>query len=288
MQISVIEAVKKKMVTDRNDVALNEAEFLGKSSIDLSIRSVLTRTNTGTPVKSGRFDINGVSISQHSTIQPQETVYLVSEERINVPPGYVAYVFLKNQFSQIGLLAFNTGIVDGGYNGPIATLLTNISAESIELESVNKGKFFRVVFHAIDMNQEDKDAVKTRIYHYEDYLALKAKDLKRLPRFFQNPDRIKEQIEGSLNEKALNFGVMRLGAIIGMAGLLMVLAPPLTELVTKSLFSSQPLNKELWENQNQSIEKRIHALENEMQKLTSKPNQKSQQGLTGKKIDDTQ
>ena len=99
MQVSVIKAVKQKLVTDRNDGALSEAEFLGKSSIDLSIRTVLTRTDTGTPIENGEFEFNGVSISKHSTIEPQETVYLISEERINVPPGYVAYVFLKNRFS---------------------------------------------------------------------------------------------------------------------------------------------------------------------------------------------
>ncbi len=130
MQVSATEAITKRMVMDRAQKPLSVKNFEGCSSIDLTLRTVLHRSNTGKKIKDGESFIEGVTESYHSHIEPQETVYLISEEFIRVPAGYVAYVFLKNRFSQRGLLAFNTGIVDGGYNGPIATLLTNISSDA--------------------------------------------------------------------------------------------------------------------------------------------------------------
>ncbi|OFC71382.1 dCTP deaminase domain-containing protein [Alteromonas confluentis] len=264
MQISAIEAITKGMVTDRAKKILDEKKYTGCSSIDITLRTVLHRSDVGTKIKDGDSFFEGVSESYNLSVEPQETVYLISEEFISVPAGYVAYVFLKNRYSQRGLLAFNTGIVDGGYNGPIATLLTNISSETIDLKSVNGGRFFRVVFHKIDMNEDEVKAVKNTYYEYEEYRYYKARDLLKLPRFFQNPDKIKKQITESLNEKALNYGVMKLGAIIGVAGLLMILVPPLTTLTTNAILGSVPLGKELWELKNEQLEQRISELETKL------------------------
>lgn len=288
MQLSASSAVNLQMVTDRNGGALDSKEFSGCSSIDLTIRSLITRSDDGNPIKD--FDelvIKGVSLSIRKKIKPQETVYLISEERINVPAGYVAYVFLKNRFSQKGLLAFNTGIVDGGYNGPIATLLTNISAQSIDLSSVNGGKFFRVVFHKIKMDKKDSEAVIPQSYKYDDYLKYKAIGLLELPQYFQNPDKIREQIERSLNQKALNYGFLRLGLIIGVAGFIMVMAPPLTQLVTDKMFGSQPLNKEVWEVKNQEIDLRMKKIETKLKSLNFEINDTVDEESVTEKADNT-
>lgn len=288
MQVSAVDAINKKMVIGRNGDTLNGKDYLGCSSVDLSLRSVLIRSNEGKQIldADGRV-LNGVTISKHSRIQPQETVYIISEEIINVPAGYVAYVFLKNRFSQKGLLAFNTGIVDGGFKGPISTLLTNISAEEIDLKTVNDGNFFRVVFHKIDMNNIDIQNVTKSSYSYDVYLNYKAEELLCLPRYFQNPDKIKSQIEKSLNEKALNFGVMRLGLIIGFAGVLMVLVPPFIQLASDRWFGTEMLRKESWELKNQEYDKRIKSIEIELINLKKQNINIPVDNLKSKKVDDT-
>ncbi len=127
------------------------------------------------------------------------------------------------------------------------------------------------------MDSKEEGKVKGTSYEYEKYLLFKAKDLLRLPRFFQNPEKIKKQITESLNEKALNFGVAKLGAVIGTAGILMILVPPLTAIIVNDILGSKPLDKELWELKNEQLERRISALETKLasptiqQNLSSKP-----------------
>jgi len=268
MQVSAVDAIEQRMVIGRNGETLNRKDYLGCSSVDLNLSAVLIRSNDGKSIKDsdGRV-LPDVTISIHSRIMPQETVYIISEEIIHAPPGYIAYVFLKNRFSQKGLLAFNTGIVDGGFEGPISTLLTNISAQELDLKNVNEGKFFRVVFHRIGMEDNDIKHVRQMSYPYDKYLIYKAKELLDLPRYFQNPDKIKSQIEDSLSAKALNFGFLKIGMIIGIAGFLMVLAPPLTQLVTSQLFPTEPLNKDSWELKSQEYEKRLKSIELELNNL---------------------
>tara|TARA_R110002050_G_scaffold281250_1_gene428556 strand:+ start:956 stop:1825 length:870 start_codon:yes stop_codon:yes gene_type:complete len=287
MQVSAVDAIRRKMVKGRNGEALDYKKYLGCSSVDLNLRAVLIRSNDGKLIKDddGRT-LPGVTISIHSKIMPQETVYIISEEIIHVPPGYIAYVFLKNRFSQKGLLAFNTGIVDGGFEGPISTLLTNISAQELDLKNVNEGKFFRVVFHQIDMEKNDLRSVRQISYAFDKYLIFKAEELLSLPRYFQNPDKIKKQIEDSLSSKALNIGFVKIGVIVGIAGFLMVLAPPLTQLVTSKLFSTEPINKGVWESKNQEYEERLKSIEFELNNLKHQANTLPSDSSTFKQTDD--
>ncbi|MDV7398303.1 hypothetical protein RZS08_43265, partial [Arthrospira platensis SPKY1] len=93
----------------------------------------------------------------------------------------MAYVFLKNRLSQKGLLAFNTGIIDPGFEGPVSTVMTNLSREAILLSSHGENsKFFRVVFHKMTLAGELTSNEK-RIYSYADYRKYRVSDLKTFP-----------------------------------------------------------------------------------------------------------
>ncbi len=127
MQLSPKKSIDEGFILSRDRTKINELEFnkyYNSSSVDLTIRDIL--------VKDNKDKIRCVSSYK---IKPQETVYLISEQIIRVKPGYVAYVFLKNRVSQNGILALNTGIVDGGYDGPISTIVTNFSNAEVSLSA---------------------------------------------------------------------------------------------------------------------------------------------------------
>lgn len=143
MQISAQKAIEYGFVCDRNNNKIT-TDHSNKSSVDLSIREILFKDEK-----------NNVRSLGRTLLKPQDSAFVISEEILHVPEGFIAYVFLKNRLSQKGFLALNTGIIDSGYNGPISTLLINFSAveEYLPITDSDQDKsFFRVVFHEIEKN----------------------------------------------------------------------------------------------------------------------------------------
>lgn len=141
MQISAQKAIEYGFVCDRNNKKIT-TDHSNKSSVDLSIREILFKDEKNQVRSLGR-----------TLLKPQDSAFVISEEILHVPEGFIAYVFLKNRLSQKGFLALNTGIIDSGYNGPISTLLINFSAVEEYLpitDSEQDKSFFRVVFHEIE------------------------------------------------------------------------------------------------------------------------------------------
>lgn len=248
MQISSTEVIEQGMVVfpddDKNFLI---QKFKGKSSIDVSIGQIIYLTDDS--------DKNKVAITSDTyELEAQETVYLVSKEELNVPPGYVAYVFLKNRFSQKGFLAFNTGIIDGGFRGPISTLATNFSSKTIELgiEALNTDKFFRVVFHKIDLPPEELSQVTCSHYNRNDYMNYLKSDLRSLPKYFLDREKLRRQIDASLNNKALNVSVKNIAIILGLLSAVISLAPMVGELIFQKAFQG---------NRIEMLEYRISELE---------------------------
>ncbi|MGF1872450.1 dCTP deaminase domain-containing protein [Photobacterium indicum] len=219
MQLDPQEAINYGFVTDRNGNRISSSDYSCKSSVDLNIREVLVKDR-----KNDR-----VIRSPGAVLGPQESAYLISEEYINVPDGYVAYVFLKNRLSQNGLLAFNTGIIDSGYYGPISTLIINLSQidQPVPDMSMRIGRaFFRVVFQKI--GQEDSSF--TPIFNsekkdYEKYCSFRQGELINLPRNFLDPEKLKKEIDSELTEKISSFSIMRLGLVVATVGILLSLLP---------------------------------------------------------------
>ncbi len=220
MQVSSSEAIKKGMVKTREGSLMNAEKYSMNSSIDISIGEVLIRDEKSGEVK---------SMERHQLL-PQETVYLISDELIDIPNDHIAYVFLKNRFSQKGVIAFNTGIIDAGYRGHISTLITNLSLESVDLK-MTRDCFFRIVFQKLDEPIKKSTTNMT----LDEYRQERMVDLGRLPKLFLNPDGIKKQINEELNEKALNFGFIRIGLLFGLLGAVLMVVPPLTEIISESI-----------------------------------------------------
>ena len=229
-------------------------KFRGKSGIDVSIGDIIYHTDDSDKKKV-------VVTDKPYELESQETVYLVSKEELDVPKGYVAYVFLKNRFSQKGFMAFNTGIIDGGFKGPISTLATNLSSKTIELgvEKLNTDKFFRVVFHKIDFPKDELEDVQTSPNNRDDYMAYLKADLRSLPKYFLDRDKLRKQIDESLNSKVLNISMKNFMIIFGFLSLIVTLGPGIAESLNQKILQDKKV---------EVLEKRVRDLEKQVLHVT--------------------
>jgi dUTPase len=219
VQIKTKEAVRYGIITDRNGQLLSPCHYEAKSSFDITIREVLIKGNKPEEIETH---------CGSAILKPQDSAYIISEELINVPEGYIAYVFLKNRMSQKGLLALNTGIIDQGYHGPISTLVINLSMkEAVIPESAESESkvFFRVVFHKIQENEKlpKPKFIKLKPQSYNKYKEYREDELKNLPRTFLDHEQAKRQITDEVEKKALSFSYVKLGATVSVVALLLSL-----------------------------------------------------------------
>jgi deoxycytidine triphosphate deaminase len=227
MQISSSEAISSGMVKSKKGNKLDISKYAGKSSIDITIGEVLYHDEKSAKVKCKKC---------HKLL-PQETAYVISNELIDIPVGYIAYVFLKNRMSNKGVLAFNTGIIDGGYKGYISTLVTNLSLYPVNLKG-KESHFFRIVFQRVEKDDSIPYEPKKSI-SLNKYKKYKIDELERLPKFFLNPDGIKEQINKEINSKVLNIGLDNLTKVFLIFGLIFVFVPPISQLLLNVVSSSE-------------------------------------------------
>ncbi|MDN2663280.1 hypothetical protein OW492_07820 [Psychromonas sp. 14N.309.X.WAT.B.A12] len=229
MQLSAVDTIRKSLIVGKNGQRLNDSLFKGRSSVDLSVREIIHKNEKGRDKIVGQY-----------FIEPQETVYLLSEEIINVKAGYVAYVFLKNRLSSKGLLALNTGILDSGFHGPLSTLVINFSKQDVPVNENGKSYFFRVVFHKIDLvSGESESDFKGRKYEYDSYKKNKKKELSFLPRLFLDQDKLKLKINSELSDKAMDFGYKKLTLLFAIMSLLFVFIPPLSKVTGDYFFENK-------------------------------------------------
>lgn len=221
MQISAEKAIEYGFVCDRNNNRIT-TDHSTKSSVDLSIREILFKDERNQVRSLGR-----------TLLKPQDSAFVISEEILHVPEGFIAYVFLKNRLSQKGFLALNTGIIDSGYNGPISTLLINFSAveEYLPVTDSEQDKFFfRVVFHEIEKKPNYQPMPPTPasydvVDRYDTYRTYRISDITKFPKTFLEPIVLKEQISKELTEKLSSISIAKIGMVIAFVGLFLSLIP---------------------------------------------------------------
>ncbi len=81
MQLDSRDAVRLGYVRDKQGKLLNIGDYNKPSSVDLTVGEILSKD------KSGNI-IAGVG----NTIKPQDSLVIISNEIIHVPPDHVAYV----------------------------------------------------------------------------------------------------------------------------------------------------------------------------------------------------
>jgi deoxycytidine triphosphate deaminase len=144
--VSPIKSQSSKLIVgseilDRFLITDGEAENLKHATYDLTIGEIF-------PVdKEGYKEKRQNPISSYA-IKPNEAVWLLSKEEFQLPATVTGLATLRTTFTKQGLVAFNVGIIDPFYKGPISTVLLNFSRRSVEVELGDK--FFRVLFFEHD------------------------------------------------------------------------------------------------------------------------------------------
>ncbi len=102
------------------------------------------------------IDSNGEAHCEDYRLAPQEVVWLVSMESVRLPSNITAIAHIRTALCNKGLLALNTGIVDSGWNAPLATPVLNFGKTPHILHLGEE--FLRLTFHGhtADRNSKEK------------------------------------------------------------------------------------------------------------------------------------
>ncbi|HHN8971542.1 TPA: hypothetical protein ACP7S0_004133 [Escherichia coli] len=275
MQINSTKAISLGYVRDSQGNLLDPADYSKISSVDITIGEVLYKDKDGNITK-------GIG----TTLKPQESLVIISNEIINVPSDHVAYVFLKNRLSQKGLLVLNTGIIDAGYVGPISTVIINFSNVDAVIPSgrtKEEKEFFRVVFHKLDSTtisstlQQSQQAVNYSNQDYEAYKNKKINDLKNLPKTFLEPMFLQKKIQDELYSKLSEFSMVRLGLIIAALGLCFTILPMVRDWIFNWQYDVKDTIITLKENKLkiESLEKDVDKLKEQIHTLELQSNNRN-------------
>ncbi|MBH2683705.1 hypothetical protein I5L12_18970 [Serratia marcescens] len=276
MQLDSTVAISLGYVRDNRGNLLNPADYSKASSIDLTIGEILQKDKH-------ENIIQGVG----AKLKPQESLVIISEEIIHVPPDHVAYVFLKNRLSQKGLLALNTGIIDANYVGPISTVVINFSNVDAVIPSgktKEKKEFFRVVFHKLDSAASGPQASQTvggySSQDYNDYKNKKLNDLKNFPKTFLEPTVLKKQIQDEIYSKISEFSMVKVGFTIAVLGLFFTLLPMIKDwmFAWQYDFKDGLITQKKNEYKIESLENDVEKLKEQMRTLELKSNNRNKGG----------
>jgi deoxycytidine triphosphate deaminase len=93
----------------------------------------------------GEIILEGITYEGASyALPPRGMVWVVSRERFSLPTNITGLATLRTSWTHNGILALNVGVVDPGWNGPLAASIVNFSSSNFE---VRRGSgFLRVLF----------------------------------------------------------------------------------------------------------------------------------------------
>lgn len=102
-------------------------------------------------------------------LKPRGIVWVVSKETFMFGPKQTGLATLKTTLTHKGILALNVGIIDPGWDGPLATALVNFSGTVV---SIKRGDpFFRVLFMSHKAPTNIRNVRKERIEYTNDMVG---------------------------------------------------------------------------------------------------------------------
>lgn len=121
---------------------LNKNEITGelivKNQHVNGLRDTTYDATVGTIIKRGK------DVGSSYTLKPRGVVWVVSREEFHLPLYITALATVRTTWAHKGVFALNVGVVDPGWQGPVATALVNFSTDDFEVK-VGEG-FMRLVF----------------------------------------------------------------------------------------------------------------------------------------------
>jgi deoxycytidine triphosphate deaminase len=115
-------------------------------------------------------------------------VVVISKEKITLPNDVVGYAHIKTSFSQEGLLAINTGIIDPGYEGHLSTVLINYGRKPHKIK-IND-EVLRLTFHKINHNPQTLPATGYKFRNLQEYTNSIFRASSNLSKTFINEEKI--------------------------------------------------------------------------------------------------
>lgn len=168
-----------KEIRDARVVKLDHDSHYGATSYDLSIETII--------------DSEGRTSREGYTVKPQEIVWVISRERIELPFDITAHAVIKTGLCNKGLLALNIGIVDPGWHGPLATAIINFSSAEYYIKP--KESFLRLTFYKHSMPDKRVPSYNDEV----DYLESKKKvAIETFGSTFLDITRLSREVSGNL------------------------------------------------------------------------------------------
>ena len=108
---------------------------------------------------------SGICQNDTYTLKPRSIVWLVSEERFDLPNNVTGLTTLRTTWTRKGILTLTVGIVDPCYNGPLTTAVINFGKNDFPIQKGDT--FFRTAFFShtpedgVPRNEEENDYRKS-------------------------------------------------------------------------------------------------------------------------------
>jgi len=131
------------------------------ASYDLSVGVIVKKNESKFPWGDGiqqvNFDPNKSLEEQETvTLKPGQILFIVTREDVIMPKELCGTVYSKNHLSLEGVLAWTTGHVDPGYEGPIIIRLINMRSTDYSIKP--GAKIYTIVFE--DLKYSDKSGLE--------------------------------------------------------------------------------------------------------------------------------
>lgn len=102
------------------------------------------RRSTTYDASIGEFILDGQCLEGDTyRLPPRGIIWVVSKETFKFGNSHTGLATLKTTLTHKGILALNVGVIDPGFEGPLATALVNFSRTTVKLQ--RGSPFFRVL-----------------------------------------------------------------------------------------------------------------------------------------------
>ena len=161
---------------------------------------------------------DGITHEEPSYVLPARgMVWVVSKEIFSLPDDITGLATLRTTWTHNGILALNVGVVDPGWNGPLATAVVNFSNTNFKIK---KGEtFLRVLFIEHGHTSSPKKRIDAQAYlaQIRDKSAI-------TPNTFLNLKSLADEVVTSLSSSSMVANrLAKIGVIVGFGVLLVAL-----------------------------------------------------------------
>lgn len=144
-----ITGIKIKQLVEEGKVIENGSiSNCGALKYDFTLSDEILKSDFSTPIK---FDELSVEERRKALIQPGEVVYVLTKEKVNLPPNMYMSLSANRGMSEYGVLTLGGFAVDPGYSGRLMFGLYNYSSTPFTL--IPNSKLIGGIFYQLDKNE---------------------------------------------------------------------------------------------------------------------------------------